>query len=457
MYLDAQGGAGADGAVPGVSVQVPGPLRGYQLQWPGGSNRIVEAVRASLACLAMAPDRVSIPLLSAVYRAPFGKTPFSVFLAGQSGVFKTTMAAICQQHFGKDMGAGNLPANFASTGNALEALAFQAKDTLLVVDDYAPGYKSGDGELYHLAERLFRAAGNGQGRTRLRGGGQVESVQPPRALLLATGEKVPPGRSIRARLIVVAVELGDADRAALSECQRAGQDGLLAESMSAFIAWIAANYEERQGRLQAKVLAMRVHGDRKLAHARLPAALADLQAGWEMFLEFAFEVGAINSVERDQLEKRAGIAFPLLALLQAQYHEAGDPAARFLRLLEAALACGQGHVADRQGKAPREAAQWGWHRKGVGWIPSGTRFGWISGQDLFLDPTISYQLAQQQAGPERLLFGQQAMRQRLRQAGLLASVDRGRGMVQVRRTLEGSPKQVLHLKARDLLSGPEGC
>jgi hypothetical protein len=44
------------------------------------------------------------------------------------------------------------------------------------------------------------------------------------------------------------------------------------------------------------------------------------------------------------------------------------------------------------------------------------------------------------------------MRQKLRQAGLLASVDQGRGMLQVRRTLEGSPKQVLHLKASHLLS-----
>ena len=33
---------------------------------------------------------------------------------------------------------------------------------------------------------------------------------------------------------------------------------------------------------------------------------------------------------------------------------------------------------------------------------------------------------------------------------LLASVDEGRQMVQVRRTIEGCPRQVLHLKAKDL-------
>jgi hypothetical protein len=40
----------------------------------------------------------------------------------------------------------------------------------------------------------------------------------------------------------------------------------------------------------------------------------------------------------------------------------------------------------------------------------------------------------------------------LQEAGLLASIDRGRQMVQVRRTLEGRPRQALHLKAKELAS-----
>jgi hypothetical protein len=32
-----------------------------------------------------------------------------------------------------------LPAAWSSTGNALEVLAFHAKDALLVIDDFAPG------------------------------------------------------------------------------------------------------------------------------------------------------------------------------------------------------------------------------------------------------------------------------------------------------------------------------
>ena len=143
----------------------------------------------------MAPDRISFPLLAAVYRAPFGEVDFSVFLTGKTGVFKTALAALCQQHFGAAMDASRLPANFASTANALEGLAFHAKDALLVVDDFAPTGRRGDGELNSIAERLFRATGNQQGRSRLGGNGRLSAPKPPRALVLATGEEVPRGRA----------------------------------------------------------------------------------------------------------------------------------------------------------------------------------------------------------------------------------------------------------------------
>ena len=145
----------------------------------------MRAVRASLRILSVAPDRISFPLLAAVYRAALGNLDFSLFLVGQSGVFKTAVAALCQQHFGAAMDARSLPANFASTGNALEWLAFYAKDALLVVDDLAPPATGRDGELQNIAERLFRAAGNQQGRSRLGGNGSLGAPKSPRGLVLA--------------------------------------------------------------------------------------------------------------------------------------------------------------------------------------------------------------------------------------------------------------------------------
>ena len=456
VYLHAGGALSAGGPASGLQVQVPTALQTYQLRSLNDPEELMRAVRASLRFLSVAPDRISFPLLAAVYRAPFGKVDFSVFLSGKTGVFKTALAALCQQHFGATMDASRLPANFASTANAIQSLAFHAKDALLVVDDFAPTGSQRDSELNQVAERLFRSTGNQQGRSRLGSDGQVRAPKPPRALVLATGEEVPPGQSIRARLLVVEVGPGEVNRSQLTECQRSGYAGQLAQSMGAFVIWIASRYEERQERRQARALVIRSQGYGRAIHARLPATLAELQSAWELFLEFAREVGAINQQEAEELEGRRQRAFTQLCPLQAKHQNASDPALRFLALLQAALAYGRAHVADRRGRAPKEATGWGWQRRtnGRGWLPKGTRIGWVAGGDLFLDPAASYHVAQELAGAERLV-GEQTLRHRLHERGLLASVDAGRQMVQVRRIVEGGLRQVLHLNVSALVETGE--
>jgi hypothetical protein len=347
------------------------------------------------------------------------------------------------------MDATRRPAHFGSTANALEGLAFYAKDTLLGVDDFAPTGGLADGALEAVAERLFRSVGNHQGRSRMSGNGRVRPSQPPRALVLATGEEVPRAHSLRARLLIVEVGPGEVNRAMLSQCRRAGQEGQLAAAMGAYLGWVAAHYEELQACRQMRAGLLRSQGNRGV-HARLPAALAELQSGWKIWLQFALAVGAISSAEKIELEKRSERALSEIAVLQAPYHHATDPALRFVALLRAALSGGQAHVADRRGRVPETPEVWGWRPNGRRWVPRGTRIGWVVGNDLFLEPAASYQVAQQVSGTERLPVSEQTLRHRLRKRGLLASIDVGRQMVQVRRTLQGSSRQVLHLNASDL-------
>jgi hypothetical protein len=114
-------------------------------------------VRASLHLLGgLAPDRVTAPLLIAPFRAALGDCAFSLHLVGPSGAFKTELAALPQRHFGAGLDARHLPANWSSTANSLEALAFAAKDALLVVDDFAPGGNAGAVQRQHReADRLL--------------------------------------------------------------------------------------------------------------------------------------------------------------------------------------------------------------------------------------------------------------------------------------------------------------
>ncbi len=447
LYLQPGEVIGAHG--PDLRVKVADALKHYQMHRPADAESLKLAVRSSLDLISLAPDRVMIPLLASVYRAPLGSADFSLFLVGRTGTFKTALAALCQQHFGPEMNASRLPANFASTPSALEEIAFQAKDALVVIDDFVPTGRSTDTALQGLAERIFRAAGNRQGHSRM-SGLSLRAPRPPRAFLMATGEQLPQGHSIRARLLIIDVRPGDVDRKALTRAQIAAEQGKFAAAVAGYLAWIAPRYEEIQSRLTARSRAFRDQAGPSAVHARLPAMIAELRSGWESFLEFANDTGAISTGTRTDLAERAQRAFEQVAALQACHDQASDLALRFLALLRSALSDGKAHVADRSGCVPENPEHWGWCREGRRYFPCGDRIGWLAGDDLFLDPTATHQVAQHIAS-DPLPLSAQAVRHRLHQRGLLRSIDKGRQMLLVRRVLGGSLRQVLHLNARDFV------
>ena len=318
IYLHAGGAIDARGARSDLQVLIPAALCHYHPVVPVDANDRLAAIRGSIEFLSLAADRITIPLLAGVYRAALGGLDYSLFLVGQSGTFKSTLASLCQQHFGSAMDGSHLPANFASTANALEELAYAAKDALLTVDDFVPIQGAGDGALHALAERLFRAAGNRQGRNRLAGATRLDTGHPPRALMLATGEALPRGHSLQARLLTIHIRPGDVHRDRLSECQRNGHHGQLAMAMGAFLMWVANHYEEIQTRIAQRILEVRSTFQQHGLHPRIPSAMADLQAGWDIFLQFGLETGAINLAKQKELQSRSHIAFRELCRSQAR-------------------------------------------------------------------------------------------------------------------------------------------
>ena len=142
-YLHAAGAIGPNGPAAGVEVSLPDPLAGFVLPEQPAGDVLRAAVRASLGLLdGLAPDRLTFPLLAGVFRAAPGEAPgpidFALHLAGPHGAGKSELAALAQQHFGAALDARHLPGGWSSTANALEGLAFAAKDALLAIDDYAP-------------------------------------------------------------------------------------------------------------------------------------------------------------------------------------------------------------------------------------------------------------------------------------------------------------------------------
>src|SRR5216683_4042548 len=148
---------------------------------------------------------ITCPLHATTYRAPLGSCDYSVGLIGETGAGKTELAAQCQQHFGPTLDARHQPASWSSTGNALEALAFEAKDALIVVDDFVPASsKAPDAQRQQRdADRLLRGQGNQSGRQRMWADGTLRATKYPRGLVLSTGEDNPKGQSLRSRLLTL--------------------------------------------------------------------------------------------------------------------------------------------------------------------------------------------------------------------------------------------------------------
>src|SRR5439155_11312809 len=90
------------------------------------------------------------------------------------------------------------------------------------------------------------------------------------------------------------------------------------------------------------------------------------------------------------------------------------------------------------------------------WQPSGERVGWLDGENLYLEPEGCFAVVQRLAWDQGdiLALTSTTLHKRVADAGLLASTEKQRGKLTVRRQLEGQRRPVLHLHA-DALVGPE--
>jgi hypothetical protein len=461
LYLHAGGAIGQGGHVGDVHVELAGGLEGRALPEPPEREELVEAIRASLALWELVPEPVIVPLHAGTYRAGLGNTDFSEHLCGSSGEGKSELAALCQQHFGPELDARRLT-SWESTENAIEGQAFQAKDQIMVLDDFAPTGTSYDVQRWHRkADRVLRAKGNASGRQRMRPDTTLRPEKPPRALILSTGEDVPRGQSLRARMLVLELSPGDLDWKKLTQCQRDAAGGLHASAMSGFVRWLATSYEDLRASLKEERAALREWAALSAQHKRTLRIVADLALGLRYFLLFAHDAGALTAEEAERLWLRGWAALGDAAAAQGQHQAAGEPTRRFCELLSAAIASGRAHVAGPEGDEPEKPGAWGWRRATVGtgdyereeWRPLGERVGWVEKESLYLLPEAAYAAVQKQGrdSGEPLTITERTLRKRLHERGLLLSVEDSRPTLAVRRTLGGRRRGVLHLSA-DFLS-----
>jgi hypothetical protein len=434
-----------------AEILLPDALRKYVLPQPPTGERLCEAVRASLRLLDVAPHRITVPLLGAVYRSPLGQANLSLYLVGPTGVRKSEVASRGQQHFGPEMDAMNLPGAWSSTANALEAVAYLAKDALLVIDDFCPRGAGHDIErLNAQADRIYRGQGNNAGRQRMRSDQTLAATKYPRGLVLSTGEVVPTGQSLRGRLVITDVGPADVDLQKLTQCQQDGQAGLYAEALAGYIQWLAPQYDGVRDTLKRAVAALRPRFIAAGQHPRSPENLAHLAYGFDQFLTFAQSVGAIACEEKQRLGVEASNALREADERQMEYQLTSDPAQMFIEALRAALRSGRAHLICDHMTLDEDPETWGWAGEANDTLQAqGEPIGWLEGDDVFLQPEKAFTMAQQMAKElgEPLGVAQPTLQKRLRQKGLLKSWDYGRERNTVRKTFGTARQTVLHLDA----------
>lgn len=423
QYLHGGGAIGAAGNRTDLAVALPLSLTPFVLPEPSSATEQRFSCHAVLSLLDAIPEALGVPLIGAAWASVLGGADYSVYFTGQSGSFKSELTALAMSFFGAGFERLKLPANWSSSDNQLEAAAFTAKDALFVIDDFAPtGQRRHDEDLHKKAERVFRSQGNHSGRARLRADGSERPTFSPRGLIMSSGEDVPRGGSLRARLCVVPVAGGAVSKSALSALQRDARQGRYAQNLSDFLCCLAINHEARQEQFTLRHQTLRDELARSLTgHSRTPTMLAHLATAWETWLSFALSVKAISAAESRELWARVwrtlqGISDEQNA--QATQH----PADRFIELIQSALATGRAHIAGMDGRLPDEPDAWGWQPGHLStWESGGDLIGWTNGLQVYLEPTASYKAANDLARStgEGLAVTEGTLWQRMQERGML--------------------------------------
>ncbi|MDB9809957.1 DUF927 domain-containing protein [Planktomarina temperata] len=465
LYLTHTGGIGTKGLNLDASCELQGPLGDFSLPTPVDPRTldlegILEAFRD------LQKDGTALVLLGAAMRAVlchFHPATCSVYLQGTTGTFKSAAAGVLQGFWGSKFDGANLPANWSSTGNALEKTAFLAKDCLLVVDDFvARGTRQEVAYTHRNAERLLRAQGNQSGRSRMTAKAEIRNAFYPRGIVMCTGEDVPNGHSLQARLVIINVARGAIDTSVLSQLQKLARSGHLATIMASFVQWLAA---EAKANKLTESIDMALECDHENigsgGHARTQDNLANLLTGLRVFLDFAEDAGEMSSSKVQEFMDSATDAARSLGAMQASIDQEASDAQRFLELIRVAVSSGKAHIESKFGGEPENPRTLGWRKvETYGGFRSeamGSRIGWADKDAIYIDPGASLSIVKAIASSldNHLGSSQLAIGKSLSEASLLTQHEKGRNTAKV--SILGHRPNVFALRLSDIfeLDGSE--
>lgn len=451
-YLSTTGGIDRAGLHPEISVELPHELRRMALPPP---DRAGAAFHASRQLITIGPSTITWPLLLAAYRAAYGPADFSIHLSGRTGTFKSEACALIQAHFGRDFDARSLPANWSSTTNSIEALAYRAKDAILVVDDYIPvGTAYQVRQLASGADRLFRAQGNQAGRSRLTEISSMQTTFYPRGIILSTGEDIPEGHSMRGRMFILELAPGDITAERLTTAQNNKHSYCTA--MANWVQWLAKQEDKLLPTLARTIRDNHIG----TGHPRTPQMIGDLAATASLLGLWATEMGWMTDADANDMIDHATVSVIAAAEQQITHLQQADPVEAFIDTIRHLLTSLLAHAKTKSGGIPIDAERFGWTKEEVpGQMPTfranGPVIGWVDGEhhEFLFDPGLITLIKRHSGG--KLAITPITLGKRIKEAGMLARTDDTRQRNTVRTTIEGHPRQLMAFRLSDIINDEE--
>lgn len=460
-YLTSAGALGATGIKSNILVDLgTNKINLYDIpEVPPASH--VDGIAASLRLLDLAPHVLTYPVLATVYRAILVEAmpvDFSLFIVGYTGAKKSELCGLMLGHYGTQFHAKQLTDTWSSTANSIEKNASCAKDALYAVDDFLTNGNSVEtAKMNTLADRVFRSQGNLSGRQRMNADLSTCAAYSPRGLIVSTGEDVPIGQSLRARMLIVDIPPKAVKDDVLTQMQQERSQGLHMASMSGFIQWVAPRLKELKESLPAQFQQYRNEMKGLVTiHSRTPDIAASLMIGLEQFLAYACEMGAITPEEEAAHLSAGKKNIAIASSNQAHHQKSQCPVQTFFYNLEEAFQSGQCHLTMKDGTTPPYAENWGWRRKDpnnpacTDMLPQGKMVGWIDGTDVYLIPKASYDVSQASGGSAFRPIGvaEKTLQKHLSQQGKLRSSDPTTNTK--RMSINSSRRRVLHVGVETL-------
>ena len=423
LYLCNSGAIGADGFHSDITVKLDGNMTAYDMPTLGTK----EGVRQSLELSALMP----YSLLSAAYRSPlceFFKNDVSVFISGSTGIFKSELTALVQAHFGSEFNGRYLPDCWNSTANSIGKRGFMAKDAVFTIDEFKPSGSQTQVRLLHKkADDVLRDAANGSGRGRMNPDGSLKKTFYCRGVIVSSGEDLPKGQSLQARLISIQLKPGSVDKAELSKAQEKSKGGVYAGAMALYIQWIADKAgKDFEQALHARFIEIRdsLYDRMDAAHDRTPSNFSQMLLGLDTFLTFAVDKGYISQEERNHHFSNAILEAVTLGNAQTSDQSSENEVDIFLESISSLVSSGYGHLCNLQNGQPKNPLSWGWENDGIKfYAPRGIQIGWTDGSDVWLNPSAAFKAVQDfnRSQGKELAVSSGTLWKRMREQGKLLS------------------------------------